>query len=88
MTTAERGGGLVVECLGVKRQNSPLVICHDKLLFTILLGALKVSRRLELNAEEKTGLPTYMYSDISVHSRTAQYRQSRALSVAWSSMSP
>ena len=44
-----------------KVKHSPLVMRHDSLLFTVLLGAVEGSRRLDLNAQGRTGLPMYMY---------------------------
>ena len=59
---ATSGGGGAVKCFGCqKAKHSPLVIRHDGFLFTILLGALEGSCRLDLNAKGRTGLPTCMY---------------------------
>ena len=54
--------GVAVRCLGCqKARHSPLVIRHDSLLFTLLLGVLEGGRVLELDAKGRTGLPTDRY---------------------------
>ena len=52
MTVA--GGGSGVSGVS-KDKTQPLLIRHDSPLFTLLLGALEGSRRLELNAREGLG---------------------------------